>query len=104
MRSSRFDVILLTGWRFPYLQFMTMTHFPTLHQVYDLLGDIRRMVPDALQVARDQDESKRALDGPRICHHVREQDTKYLVPIRVHLSFLYQNLVGQGAIFSYERL
>src|SRR5262245_21203916 len=58
---------------------MVMANVLRLDHENHVLGDIRRVVGDAFQVATDQDERQRVRNGLRIRHHGRNELAEELV-------------------------
>ena len=50
-----------------------MSHVPRRDDEDDVLGDVGRVVTDALEMAGHQDQVQRRLDGGRILQHASEQ-------------------------------
>src|SRR5262245_2813352 len=79
-----------------------VAHHLALDQEHDHLGDVRGMVGDALQEARDQDEPDRARDRLRVAHHVREQLAEDLLLDAVHLVVSGADLARQVRVPGHE--
>ena len=50
-----------------------VTHVERRHHEDHVFGDVRRMIANPLEMARDQDQVERRLDRALILEHVREQ-------------------------------
>ena len=55
-----------------------------LDQEHHVLGDVRREVRDALQVAAHEEQVHPGADDVRILHHMREQDPEHRAVQGVH--------------------
>ena len=72
-----------------------MPHVPRGHHEDHVLGDVRRVIADALEVAGHQDEIERRLDGRRILQHVGQQ-----LPEDLRTAIVLRELEG----LSYEEI
>src|SRR5471030_423587 len=68
----------------------------------DVLGDVGRVVADAFEVAGDQDQVERRLDGRGILQHVGQQLPENLRLQRVERIVLVEDVLGELGVAAHE--
>src|SRR4051812_49177087 len=74
------------------------------HDENDVFRDVRRMVADALEMPRDEDQIEGGLDGRRVLEHVRQQLPEDLGLERVEPVVFVEHVLCERDIAAHERV
>src|SRR5690606_30266732 len=83
---------------------VSMADVTRRHEEDDVLGDVRGVIADALEVPRDEQQLDGRLDGARVVRHPFDERGEHPAGQRVELVVAAEYAAGERFVASHERI